>query len=191
MSVLDEYLVDPKVSLLCQQQVGNALEIVLLKRDDVLFGQAVARRLGITHADLECLDMIFVRGRVTAGEIAAASGLTTGAVTGVIDRLERAKLVRRERDAVDRRKVYVKVLPAAPEGCIDLLWVIREADEGAVDGYTSDQLSFLIDYFVRSREIIVREIQKLDEKAEQTLPRKRSPAAQRRSSAHIGTEPGN
>ena len=73
MSVLDEYLVDPKVSLLCQQQVGNALEIVLLKRDDVLFGQAVARRLGITHADLECLDMIFVRGRVTAGEIAAAS----------------------------------------------------------------------------------------------------------------------
>ena len=44
MSVLDEYLVDPKVSLLCQQQVGNALEIVLLKRDDVLFGQAVARR---------------------------------------------------------------------------------------------------------------------------------------------------
>ena len=78
----DEYLVDPKVSLLCQQQVGNALEIVLLKRDDVLFGQAVARRLGITHADLECLDMIFVRGRVTAGEISAASGLTTGAVTG-------------------------------------------------------------------------------------------------------------
>jgi hypothetical protein len=78
MSVLDEYLVDPKVSLLCQQQVGNALEIVLLKRDDVLFGQAVARRLGITHADLECLDMIFVRGRVTAGEIAAGIGIDDG-----------------------------------------------------------------------------------------------------------------
>jgi DNA-binding MarR family transcriptional regulator len=112
-------------------------------------------------------------------------------VTGVIDRLERAKLVRRERDAVDRRKVYVKVLPAALKAALTYYGSFEKQMKGLVDGYTSDQLSFLIDYFVRSREIIVREIQKLDEKAEQTLPRKRSPAAQRRSSAHIGTEPGN
>ena len=78
----------------------------------VLFSQAVAARLGITSSDLECLDIICLNTRVTAGELAAATGLTTGAVTGVIDRLEQAGFARRERDPTDRRKVFVCALPA-------------------------------------------------------------------------------
>src|SRR5215475_8697482 len=79
----------------------------------VLFSQAVAERTGINSTDLECLDFIVMRGPLTAGELAEATGLTTGAITGVIDRLERAGVAQRQRDADDRRKVLVKVLPAA------------------------------------------------------------------------------
>jgi DNA-binding MarR family transcriptional regulator len=79
----------------------------------VIFGQTVASRVGIAASDLECLDFLNLQGRVTAGRLAELTGLTTGAITGVVDRLEKAGLVRRERDESDRRKVYVAIVPEA------------------------------------------------------------------------------
>src|SRR5438045_2565800 len=76
-----------------------------------IFAKAAADRMGISHSDFECIDIIAQRGKLTAGELAVACGLTTGAVTGVIDRLEAAGLAQRERDIGDRRKVYVSVQP--------------------------------------------------------------------------------
>jgi DNA-binding MarR family transcriptional regulator len=76
-----------------------------------IFSQAVADRAGISSSDLECLDFLNLEGRVTAGRLAEVTGLTTGAITGVVDRLERAGLVRRERDASDRRKVFIAPVP--------------------------------------------------------------------------------
>jgi DNA-binding MarR family transcriptional regulator len=73
------------------------------------FDALAAERLGIGLTDLRCLDIVEGRGGVTAGELAVASGLTTGAVTAVIDRLERAGFARRVRDDADRRKVNVEV----------------------------------------------------------------------------------
>ncbi|WP_246755950.1 MarR family winged helix-turn-helix transcriptional regulator [Bradyrhizobium neotropicale] len=77
----------------------------------VLYGQAVANVAGISGSDLECLDFLNLEGRVTAGRLAEVTGLTTGAITGVVDRLEKAGLVRRERDETDRRKVYIVTVP--------------------------------------------------------------------------------
>jgi DNA-binding MarR family transcriptional regulator len=77
----------------------------------VIFGQTVANTVGISGSDLECLDFLNLEGRVTAGRLAEVTGLTTGAITGVVDRLEKAGLVRRERDASDRRKVFIAVVP--------------------------------------------------------------------------------
>jgi DNA-binding MarR family transcriptional regulator len=77
----------------------------------VLFGQTVASRVGISSSDLECLDFLNLEGRVTAGRLAEVTGLTTGAITGVVDRLEKAGLVRRERDESDRRKVFIATVP--------------------------------------------------------------------------------
>src|ERR1700692_615155 len=77
----------------------------------VIFGQTVANRAGISSSDLECLDFLNLEGRVTAGRLAEVTGLTTGAITGVVDRLEKAGLVRRERDADDRRKVFIRTVP--------------------------------------------------------------------------------
>ena len=69
----------------------------------VLFGQTVADVAGISGSDLDCMDFLNLEGRVTAGRLAELTGLTTGAITGMIDRLEKAGLVRRERDEADRR----------------------------------------------------------------------------------------
>src|SRR5216684_4394840 len=77
----------------------------------VIFGQTVASRVGISSSDLECLDFLNLEGRVTAGRLAEVTGLTTGAITGVVDRLEKAGLVRRERDESDRRKVFIATVP--------------------------------------------------------------------------------
>src|SRR5215475_15897791 len=78
----------------------------------VVFGQAVANVAGISNSDLECLDFLNLEGRVTAGRLAEVTGLTTGAITGVVDRLEQAGFVRRERDEADRRKVFIATVPA-------------------------------------------------------------------------------
>ncbi|WP_249136218.1 MULTISPECIES: MarR family winged helix-turn-helix transcriptional regulator [unclassified Bradyrhizobium] len=77
----------------------------------VIFGQTVANVAGISGSDLECLDFLNLEGRVTAGRLAEVTGLTTGAITGVVDRLEKAGFVRRERDATDRRKVFIATVP--------------------------------------------------------------------------------
>ena len=78
----------------------------------VMFHTKVAAQMGLSATDEKCLDLALrADGPLTAGRIAELSGLSTGAVTGVIDRLERAGYVRRVRDPHDRRKVLVEVTP--------------------------------------------------------------------------------
>ena len=91
------------------QELENALR--RSSAQGVIFGQTVANTVGISGSDLECLDFLNLEGRVTAGRLAEVTGLTTGAITGVVDRLEKAGLVRRERDADDRRKVFIATVP--------------------------------------------------------------------------------
>jgi DNA-binding MarR family transcriptional regulator len=77
--------------------------------DQELFDSTVMERAGINRTDWRCLDILGTRGPMTAGQLAEAVRLTTGAVTGVLDRLEATGLVRRVRDTHDRRKVNVEV----------------------------------------------------------------------------------
>jgi DNA-binding MarR family transcriptional regulator len=76
-----------------------------------IYASAVADSVGISSSDMDCMDFLNLEGRMTAGRLAELTGLTTGAITGVVDRMEKAGLVRRERDAEDRRKVFIA--PAA------------------------------------------------------------------------------
>jgi DNA-binding MarR family transcriptional regulator len=70
----------------------------------VLFHHAVAERLGLGATDLKCLDLLRERGAMTGSELAAITGLTSGAITGVVGRLERAQYLHREPDPHDRRQ---------------------------------------------------------------------------------------
>ena len=74
----------------------------------VLFQEAVARAAGLNATDLQCANLLLMHGPATPGELAERAGLTVGgAITGVVDRLERANLVRRVPDPADRRRVLV------------------------------------------------------------------------------------
>lgn len=84
-------------------------EVRSWQADQELFDSTVIERAGINRTDWRCLDILGTRGPMTAGQLAEAVRLTTGAVTGVLDRLEAAGLVRRIRDTQDRRKVIVAV----------------------------------------------------------------------------------
>ncbi|EIF00591.1 MarR family winged helix-turn-helix transcriptional regulator [Saccharomonospora glauca] len=76
----------------------------------VLFHTRLAERLGLSATDHKCLDLAMQADKpLTAGALAELSGLTTGAVTAVIDRLERAGYARRVRSETDRRKVYIEL----------------------------------------------------------------------------------
>jgi DNA-binding MarR family transcriptional regulator len=81
----------------------------------VLFNHAASASLGLGASDSQFLTLLRTRGAMTPGQLAEASGLTSGTVTGVIDRLEKAKLVRRERDGGDRRKVLVVLMGDAAD----------------------------------------------------------------------------
>ena len=78
-----------------------------LSKWTIMFHNAVATKLGITVTEFECLESVYRNEVTTAGDLARKTGLTTGAITNVIDRLEKTGLVKRERDAKDRRKVII------------------------------------------------------------------------------------
>ena len=80
-----------------------------------LFDERVSEFLGINRTDGRCLDIIGQHGRVSAGQLAIEAGLTTGAVTAVIDRLEASGYVQRIRDPLDRRKIWVECTPHTNE----------------------------------------------------------------------------
>ncbi|HEY4454068.1 MAG TPA: MarR family transcriptional regulator [Pseudonocardiaceae bacterium] len=128
----------------------------------VLFHAQVAEQVGLSPTDHKCLDLA-LRSDVplTAGQIAERSGLSTGAVTGVIDRLERAGYVRRVRDPHDRRKVLVEVSKnnlTAYGDAFDGLW---RALDRALANYTSDELKAIERYITEMISVLSAEAHRL------------------------------
>src|ERR1700761_4935884 len=110
----------------------------------VVFGQAVANVAGISNSDLECLDFLNLEGRVTAGRLAEVTGLTTGAITGVVDRLQEAGLVGRERDDNDRRKVFIAAVPESVAKIGKFYEHLRRAMLKVWDTYSDAELRLLL-----------------------------------------------
>jgi DNA-binding MarR family transcriptional regulator len=95
-----------------KELIGELIsEFRIAGNQDSAFDNLAAERLGLNRTDLHCLNIIENSGGLTAGELADEAGLTTGAVTGVIDRLERAGYARRVSDPADRRRVKLEVTP--------------------------------------------------------------------------------
>ena len=110
----------------------------------VMYGQAVANVAGIANSDMECMDILHLEGRVTAGRLAEVTGLTTGAITGVVDRLEKAGYVRRERDESDRRKVFISVVEEKAAEIGKLYVPMQQAMLKLWSSYTEDELRLLL-----------------------------------------------
>jgi MarR family transcriptional regulator, organic hydroperoxide resistance regulator len=93
-----------------QSLIDISLSIRKESRAAALFVHTVAERMGMQLTDIKCLDYLMDIRSTTAGDLAKITGLTTGAATAMIDRLEKAKLVKREADPRDRRKIIVTLI---------------------------------------------------------------------------------
>jgi DNA-binding MarR family transcriptional regulator len=113
----------------------------------VMFHTKVAARMGLSATDEKCIDLAMrAEGPITAGRLAELSGLSTGAVTGVIDRLERAGFVRRVRDPHDRRKVLVEVTVGDVEKFGQLFEEARQSLIEVLGHFGDDELQVIERY---------------------------------------------
>jgi DNA-binding MarR family transcriptional regulator len=161
-----------------RQELIAALNVALrnVSGQSVLHSQAMAERARLNSTDLECLDIILLRGPVTAGALAEATGLTTGAITGVIDRLERAGYARRQRDGQDRRKVMVRALPAVEKELVPLSKPMERAALAMLAQYDDDELAFILAFLTRAHAASVAAMAEL-----QKLPVKKKSGGARRT----------
>jgi DNA-binding MarR family transcriptional regulator len=116
----------------------------------VLLSDTVAKLVGLNSTDLECLDLLELAGPTTAGRLAEHAGLTTGAITAVIDRLERAGFARRLRDPDDRRCVRVEALPGNFRHVSDLYRRLGESTARLHEHYDDRQLTLVVDYLTKA-----------------------------------------
>lgn len=122
------------------------------------FFRAAAARSGMNVTDLQVTDILDITGPTTAGRLAELMGLTTGAITGMIDRLETAGLVRRERDPEDGRRVIVRLTPSedALRQIGPIFDSIGRGWDQVVSGYDDEQLALLME-FLKSSNMMFRE----------------------------------
>jgi len=117
-----------------------------LTRSSLMLQYAIAEKMKLNATDAECIDFLMDMGPSTAGDLAKATRLTTGAITNVIDRLERAGFVKREMDPKDRRKIIISFIPKKNEKSK------RYYDEMAADvykllsGYNESKLRSILQY---------------------------------------------
>jgi DNA-binding MarR family transcriptional regulator len=116
-----------------------------LSEQMVHYHQAIAERLGLNMSDHKALDMVCTEGSLTAGQLAERTNLTSGAVTGLVDRLEQAGFVRRERDPYDRRRVIIQ-----PNSEVQSLAAISNSFARALtevcSRYTEEELATILNF---------------------------------------------
>jgi DNA-binding MarR family transcriptional regulator len=123
-----------------------------ISTNSLFFHEAVARKIGLNATDTRCLDLILRAGeaQLTAGDLGKATGLTTGAVTAILDRLEKAGMVWRARDAKDRRKVLVRPNPEAMGRVAALYDDLGAATMKLASSYRTRDLQVIRDFMKRN-----------------------------------------
>jgi len=117
------------------------------------FDELGAKLLGVNRTDSRCLDLLNQHGRMTAGELATQAELTTGAITGVLDRLERAGHVRRTRDEQDRRRVLVETTRSFDAWAEAVYGPLGEKGRDALRRFSDAELARFIEFLRLARGI--------------------------------------
>jgi DNA-binding MarR family transcriptional regulator len=130
-----------------------------MSTETILFHQAVADAVGLHITDHQCMHFIHRYGAMPAGRLAELTGLTTGAVTGIIDRLEKASYVRRTNDPKDRRRTIVEpVRNKKLERKLERIFIpLHERMHRLLSSYSDSELAFLLDALTRGVELIHEE----------------------------------
>src|ERR671931_2663089 len=131
--------------------------------ETIMFHQAVADVLGLHITDHKCLDLLHRFGAMPAGKLGELTGLTTGAVTGIIDRLEKAGYARRTNDPKDRRRTIVEPTRSRKlERKIEMIFMpLHERMHKLLSPYSDNELAFLLDAMTQFIEQTHKESKKL------------------------------
>lgn len=133
----------------------------------VLFHAAVAARAGLNITDVSCLGVLDKEGPMTAGRLAERVGLTRGgAITAVLDRMERAGLLRRRPDPDDRRRAIIELVRDRPYQAIqDVLEKFSTVFTALIDSYSESEIQVLLDFSRKANGVLreqTRELQARD-----------------------------
>ncbi len=124
--------------------------------------EVVARQFGLNRTDLRCIGIIYRHGRMTAGELAEESGLSPGAITTALDRIERAGYANRVADPEDRRRVLVISTQATRELGARLYGEVEVSGNALLQDRSSDHLGVIRDYLRSTREVYEHQAAHLD-----------------------------
>ena len=145
-------LQDNSIKALNHSQLLDSLEEQSreLSTRTVIFHHLIGERLGLNPPDHKCLDVIIrTRTPMTASQLAEETGLSTGAITGVVDRLEKAGYVRRKRDRTDRRLVFINVLmDRAIVKLSPIFDPIKQASRSLYSKDSDEDLAIILDFVI-------------------------------------------
>ena len=144
------------------EAIGDLLKI--MSTHSTLRSALVANKLQINTTDLECLEILMRLGKTTAGVLSAETKLTTGAVTKMIDRLEKAGFVKRHFEKSDRRKVFIELeMEAVSKKVLPLYIPLGVEIANHLNNYSESQLTLIMDFLSSSIKISEVDLQKLSE----------------------------
>lgn len=133
---------------------------------NVLMVHAIAQHVGLSATEFECCSLIQDYGPFTAGELARRCHITTGGMTGMIDRLERRGFVQRESDPNDRRRVLVRAIEnqEARQKVRALYGPLQRSFNELVDSYSDEELATIVDFMRKTNAMFHENIDKLPQK---------------------------
>lgn len=148
----------------------------------VMFHTVLADRFGLNATDWKCQEYLDRFGPMTAGQLAEATGLTSGAITGVVDRLEKRGFVRREHDPSDRRKVVVRLIDDHGAKIDTLMGPMTGAFRSFLDSFSTEELELLLRFMEGTAEIMKGQAERLKsqgfEESPESTPSDRLPATE-------------
>jgi DNA-binding MarR family transcriptional regulator len=125
-----------------------------LNAQAIMFHHAVGERMGLSATEYKAADILRRFGPMTAGELAKRTGLTTGAVTGLVDRLERDGFVRREHDKNDRRRVIIKPITKGKfEDVENLFGPLDKAFGKLIEDYNDHDAAVIADFVSKAAKV--------------------------------------
>lgn len=133
--------------------VSMFTELRRMVANSVLFNQRIADKLKINPTDLQFINLLDIEGPVTPGRLAKLSGLTTGGVTVVLDRLEKAGILKREPNPADRRSYLVRVLPKFLRTAEDAYAKMGEATNALLMQFNDREISIVVRFLQRANDV--------------------------------------
>jgi DNA-binding MarR family transcriptional regulator len=118
-----------------------------------LFSQRVAEKLGLHPTDMQFLNLLDLLGPMTPGTLGQLSGLSSGGVTVVLDRLEHSGYIRRSSHPSDRRSVLVGIVPARKKKVTTNYDLVQKQFEGVLASFSEEELGTLQRFFSTANEM--------------------------------------